>query len=69
MDWFHKNPKRSTQFVANLELHILTKVITHTISFTLNNFKNHIYMMIWDSNLKEVTIIMNMKLRHNYTFV
>jgi hypothetical protein len=33
---------RSTQFVANLELHILSKVTTHKISPTLNNFKDHI---------------------------
>jgi len=32
----------STQFVANLELHIMSKVATHKISLTLNNFKDHI---------------------------
>ncbi len=33
---------RSTQFVTNLELCILSNVATRNISFTLNNFLNHI---------------------------
>jgi len=31
-----------TQFEANLELHIVLKAATCKISFTLNNFKDHI---------------------------
>jgi hypothetical protein len=58
---------RFTQFVANLEIHIVSKVSICKISLTLNNFKGHI-KMIWASKLKEVTKIMNMKLKHNFTF-
>jgi hypothetical protein len=57
-----------TQFEANLELHEISKVATHKISLTLNNFKDHI-IIIWASKLKEFTRIMNINLRHNYTFV
>jgi hypothetical protein len=32
----------STQFEANLELHIVSKIATRKISFTLNYFKDHI---------------------------
>jgi hypothetical protein len=35
------NKQQPTQFVTNLELHIVSKVPTHKISLTLNNFKNH----------------------------
>jgi hypothetical protein len=59
---------RSTQFMANLELRIVSKVTTHKISLTLNNFKDHI-SLIWASKLKEIIKIMNMKLKHNCTFV
>jgi hypothetical protein len=31
-----------TQFERNLELHIISKVVTHKISLTLNYFKDHI---------------------------
>jgi hypothetical protein len=31
-----------TQFVGKLELHIVSKLTTHNISFTLNYFKSHI---------------------------
>jgi hypothetical protein len=35
----------STQFVANLEIHIVSKVTICKISFTLNYFKDHIKMI------------------------
>jgi len=31
-----------TQFEANLELHVISKVATRKISLTLNNFKNQL---------------------------
>jgi hypothetical protein len=44
---YKKRPKgvsklRSIQFVANLELYIVSKVATHKIHSLLNNFKDHI---------------------------
>jgi hypothetical protein len=33
---------RFTQFVPNLKLHLALKVVLGKISFTLNNFKDHI---------------------------
>ncbi len=59
---------RCTQFDTNLELHIISKVVTRKISLTLNNFKIK-YKWFGASKLKEVTRIMNMKLRYNFTFL
>jgi len=47
---------------------IISNIATCKISLTLKYFKDHIYM-IWVSKLEEVTIIMNMKFKHNCTFV
>jgi len=41
-----------TQIEGNLGLHIISKVVTHKISLTLNHFIDHIYT-IWASKLKD----------------
>jgi hypothetical protein len=48
-------------FVSKLEIHIVSKVVTHKISFNLNSSKNQIWF-IWALKVRQVIETMNMQL-------